>query len=135
MHNELVVAIEPLLAVPVAARMEASEGAGNREVLPEVLPEVAPQIAVPLEGLGAGFISTGKSELRFVSLRVDIGRLTTRYRIQPTEKEKKNSLRPSARYIRHHVCMNLVTERGIGILFSHIETRRVVRWQKGVVQH
>jgi hypothetical protein len=27
--------------------------------------------------------------------------------------------------------MNLVTERGIGILFSHIETRRVVRWKKG----
>jgi hypothetical protein len=27
--------------------------------------------------------------------------------------------------------MNLVTERGIGILFRHIETRCVVRWQKG----
>jgi hypothetical protein len=49
--------------------MEASKGAGNREVLPKV----APQIAVALEGLSAGFISAGKSELRFVSLRVVIG--------------------------------------------------------------
>jgi hypothetical protein len=62
MSNELVAAIEPLLAVPVAAWMEASKGAGNREVLPEV----APQIAVALEGIGAGCISAGKSELRFV---------------------------------------------------------------------
>jgi hypothetical protein len=60
MSNELVAAIEPLLAVPVAASMEASKGAGNREVLPEV----APQIAVALEGLGASFIGAGISELR-----------------------------------------------------------------------
>jgi hypothetical protein len=62
MSNKLVAAIEPLLAVPVAAWMEASKGVGNREVLPEV----APQIAVAFEGLSAGFISAGKSELRFV---------------------------------------------------------------------
>ena len=68
MSNELVVAIEPLLAVPVAAWMEAFKGAGNKEVLPKV----APQVAVVLEGLRAGFISAGKSELRYVSLRVVI---------------------------------------------------------------
>jgi hypothetical protein len=71
MSNKLVAAIEPLLAVPVAAWMEASKGVSNREVLPEV----APQIAVAFEGLSAGFISAGKSELRLVSLRVVIGRL------------------------------------------------------------
>jgi hypothetical protein len=38
MSNEFVAAIEPLLAVPVAAWMEASKGAGNKEVLPEVAP-------------------------------------------------------------------------------------------------
>jgi len=51
MSNELVAAIKPLLAVPIAAWMEASKGAGNREVLPKV----APQITVALEGLTVGF--------------------------------------------------------------------------------
>jgi hypothetical protein len=59
MSNQLVAAIEPLLAVPVTAWMETSEGACDREVLPEV----APQIAVALEGLVAGLMGAGKSEL------------------------------------------------------------------------
>jgi hypothetical protein len=60
MSNELVAAIEPLLAVPVTAWMETSKGAGDSEVLPKV----ALQIAEALEGLGAGLIGAGESELR-----------------------------------------------------------------------
>jgi hypothetical protein len=94
MTNQFVPPVEPLVTIPITARMEAPKSTHDGEVLFEMTREVC----IAAESLVAALVRAKDAYCPNGTL----------------EGEKKKDSPFSGRHARRHVCMNLATERGIG---------------------